>query len=224
MTHSCHTGCALQKAAHGELRGKHETRMGAALKGGARVLIGMGLALLLAACGSMPTPTYNLSAPSGFSAGGRGSGQLIVATPSALAVLNTDKIMVEPGGGQVAYLGDAQWADQLPALLQARIIQAFENGSNLRRVARPNDGVNGDYQLLSDIRTFGMRVTPEGREAVVEISAKVVNNRSGNIMAAKVFKASVPVSDGSGPAVTQALDQASDEVLISLVRWAARYF
>lgn len=210
MTHSCRTDRAMQG--------------GACARRGLRFVVGIAFALMLAACGSTPTPTFNLSAPSGFSAGGRGSGQLVVSTPSALAVLNTEKIMVEPGGGQVAYLGDAQWADHLPALLQARIIQAFENGSNLRRVARPGDGVAADYQLLTDIRTFSMRHTAEGPAGVVEISAKVVNNRSGAILAAKVFHASVPAANSSGPAVTQALDQASDEVLKAMVRWAARYF
>ena len=104
----------------------------------------VGAALSLAACGSTPTPTYNLSAPGGFTAGGSGNGQLVVVAPTALAVLNTDKIMVEPGAGQVAYLADAQWSDNLPALLHARTIQAFENASKLRRVARPGDGVNAD--------------------------------------------------------------------------------
>lgn len=105
MTHSCRTKRASQKVAY-KTQGPNRNACGRALAGGGvRLVAGLGLALLLAACGSMPTPTYNLSAPSGFSAGGRGSGQLIVATPSALAVLNTDKIMVEPGGGQVAYLG-----------------------------------------------------------------------------------------------------------------------
>ncbi|MGQ3674105.1 ABC-type transport auxiliary lipoprotein family protein [Xanthobacter sp. TB0139] len=189
-----------------------------------RMAVGAGLVLSVAACGSMPVPTYNLSAPGDFSAGGRGRGQLVVAMPSALAVLNTDKIVVEPGGGQVAYLGNAQWVDQLPPLLQARIIQSFENGSNLRRVARPGDGVTADYQLLTDIRAFGLHMTEEGPRAVVEVSAKVVNNRSGAITAAKVFKASVPAASTSGEAVTQALDTASDEVLVSLVSWAARYF
>lgn len=210
MTHSCRTDRTMQG--------------GAWARQSVRLVVGLAFALMLAACGSTPVPTYNLSAPSGFSAGGRGSGQLIVTTPSALAVLNTEKIMVEAGGGQVAYLGDAQWADQLPPLLQARIIQAFENGSNLRRVARPGDGVTGDYQLLTDIRTFGMRSTAEGPVGVVEMSAKVVNNRSGAILAAKVFQASVPAANSSGLAVTQALDQASDEVLKAMVRWAARYF
>ena len=120
------------------------------------LLFGAALTLALAGCGSTPTPTYNLSAPSGFTAGGSGNAQMVVVAPNALAVLNTDKVMVEPGPGQVAYLSDAQWSDTLPALLQARTIQAFENASKLRRVARPGDGVNADYQLVIDIRRMSM--------------------------------------------------------------------
>lgn len=184
----------------------------------------LGLALLLAACGSTPTPTYNLSAPHGFSAGGSGNGQLVVAAPYALAALNTDKIFVEPAAGQIAYLGDAQWGDNLPSLLQSRIIQAFENGSKLKRVARPGEGVVAEYQLVTDIRVFGLRITPEGPMAVVEVSAKLIGNQSGRILAAQVFKASAPAASSSGPDVTAALDKASDQVLVAMVRWAASRF
>lgn len=188
----------------------------------AALLLLFGVAL--AGCGSTPVPTYNLTAPHGFSAGGSGSGQLIVTAPTALAILNTDKIVVEPGQGQVAYLADAQWSDNLPALLQARIIQAFENGSKLRRVARPGDGVAADYQLVSDIRAFGIRITPEGPVAVVELSAKLIGSQSGRILAAQVFKAVVPAGATSGVAATQALDTASDQVLVALTRWASARF
>lgn len=187
-------------------------------------LCAFALALALAACSAAPTPTYNLSAPSAFSAGGGGNGQLVVLAPTALAVLDTDKIVVEPGGGQVTYLADAQWSDRLPALLQARMIQAFENGSKLRRVARPGDGVNADYQLVTDIRAFGLKITPEGPVAVVELSAKLIGNRSGRILAAEVFRAGVPATGTTGEAATTALDRASDEVLIALVRWASKRF
>ena len=190
----------------------------------ARLALAGLLALGLAACGATPMPTYNLTAPGNFQASGGGSGQLVVVVPTALAVLDTDKIVVEPGGGQVAYLGDAQWSDRLPALLQARTIQAFENGSKLRRVARPGDGVNADYQLVTDIRAFGLRITPEGPVAVVELSAKLIGNQSGRILAAEVFKARVPSAGTSGEAATQALDQATDQVLVALVRWASRRF
>lgn len=184
----------------------------------------IGAALSLAACGSTPTPTYNLTAPGGFTAGGSGNGQLVVVAPTALAVLNTDKIMVEPGAGQVAYLADAQWSDNLPALLHARTIQAFENASKLRRVARPGDGVNADYTLVTDIRTFALRITDQGPVAVVEISAKLIGTQSGRILAAQVFRAAVPAASSAGPAATAALDQAQEQVLMQMVRWASTRF
>jgi cholesterol transport system auxiliary component len=188
------------------------------------MVLALGGALALTACGSTPTPTYNLNAPSGFSAGGSGSGQLVVVAPTALAVLNTDKIMVEPGSGQVAYLADAQWSDNLPALLHARTIQAFENASKLRRVARPGDGVTADYTLVTDIRTFALRITDQGPVAVVEISAKLIGTQSGRILAAQVFRAAVPAASTAGPAATAALDQAQEQVLVQMVRWASAKF
>lgn len=193
--------------------------------GRASVVLALGLGLTLAACTTPPTPTYDLTAPSNFSAGGRGSGQMVVTAPTALAVLDTEKIMVKPGGGQVTYLADAQWSDRLPALLQARLIQAFENGSKLRRVARPGDGVTADYQLNTDIRAFGIRVTEgAGADAVVELSAKLIGNRDGRILAARVFSAAVPIPQVNGPTATQGLDQATDQVLVEVVRWASGRF
>ena len=190
----------------------------------ARLALGLAVALPVAACGSRPVPTYNLTAPSGFSARAGGSGQLVVPAPTALAVLNTDKIVVLPGDGQVAYLGDAQWSDSLPALVQARTIQAFENASLLRRVARPGDAVVADYQLNIDIRTFALRITPEGPQAVVELAAKLINSRSGRIMAGQIFKSPVPAASADGSVAAAALDQASDQVLVEMVRWASGRF
>ncbi|MGU3493647.1 ABC-type transport auxiliary lipoprotein family protein [Xanthobacteraceae bacterium A53D] len=187
----------------------------------ARMLLAAALALSLAACSSGPVPTFDLSAPSGFAARGNAGGQLIVVSPTALAVLDSEKIVVEPAPGQITYLTDAQWSDRLSALVQTRTIQAFENGNKLRRVARPGDGVTGDTQLNMDIRSFGVKVLPEGTYAVVEVSAKLVGTQSGRIIAARIFSARVPVSSVTGPVATAALDQASNQVLIDLVRWAS---
>jgi len=182
------------------------------------------LASGLAACSSNPVPTFDLSAPNHFTAGGGGAGIMVVVVPTALSALDTEKILVEPAPGQITYLSDAQWADRLPALLQARTIQAFENGSKLRRVARPSDGVTGDYQLNMDIRTFGVQVRPNGPQAVVEISAKVIVLATGRIAAAQVFVAEVPLSGTGGAAVASGLDQASNDVLLKIVRWASARF
>ena len=195
----------------------------------AGVVVAMAAALMLGGCASVlgggdkAIPTFDLTAPTGFNAPRSGSGQLVVSTPTALAVLDTEKIVVEPGPGQITYLDKAQWSDRLPALFQARLIEAFENSSRARAVARPGDRIVADYLLLTDIRAFSIQTFQGGPEAVVEISAKIVRDNAGRIDAAKVFSARVPAAGTGGAEATTALDAASDKVFVEMVNWAARF-
>ncbi|MDF2619395.1 MAG: hypothetical protein K0S00_2054 [Xanthobacteraceae bacterium] len=190
----------------------------------------LGVALTLGGCGAIlaggdkAVPTFDLTAPTDFSAPRRGAGLLVVGPPTALAVLDTNRIVVEPVPGQITYLSGAQWSDRLPALFQARLIEAFENGNRARSVGRAGDGLTADYTLLTDLRSFGLQTSDGGPMAVVEVSAKIVGATSGRIAAAQVFKASAPAASTGGPEATQALDAASDQVFIEIVRWASSRF
>jgi cholesterol transport system auxiliary component len=179
------------------------------------------LGALLAGCGSSAIPTYDLTAPQQFPRAGGGRGQLVVAEPAALAVLDTDRIVVRPGGGQVAQLGGAQWSDRLPKLLQARVVQAFENANRQRAVGKPGDRISADYQLVIDIRAFNLSAatSPTGE---VELSAKIIADRAGRIVAARVFRASVPAGASEGPEAVRAIDEAFGRVATELVIWAGR--
>ncbi|MFK8250812.1 ABC-type transport auxiliary lipoprotein family protein [Ancylobacter terrae] len=189
---------------------------------GSAVTLG-GCAALLGG-GDKAVPTFDLTAPSGFTAPRTGTGQIVIGNPTALAVLDTEKIVIEPAPGQITYLGGAQWADRLPALFQARLIQSFENGSRSRSVARPGEQVVADYVLLTDIRQFGIQTSGGGAEAVVSVSAKVVADRAGRIVAAQVFTARAPAANTKGPEVARALDEASDQVFVEIVKWASARF
>jgi cholesterol transport system auxiliary component len=181
------------------------------------------LALALAGCAtSTPVPTFDLTAPRNFPPHRGGTrGQLIVPEPTALAILDTERIVVRPGGDQVAQLSGAQWADRLPKLLQSRIVQAFENANRLRAVGRPGERIVADYQLVVDVRQFNLTVG-SGAHAEVELSAKIVADRSGRIVAAEVFRASVPAQASEGDAAVHAIDVAFDRVATDMVLWAAR--
>lgn len=206
-------------------------RFGRTARVAAVIALQLSLASALGGCAALlggnakPVPTFDLTAPSDFTAPRTGSGQLLVGAPTALAVLDTEKILVEPAPGQVTYLSDAQWGDRLPALFQARLIESFENGNRARSVARPGSGVTADYALLTDLRAFGIQAY-QGSEivAIVEVSAKIVNDRTGRIAAAQVFTARVPAEGITGAQATRALDQASDKVFVDLVKWASARF
>lgn len=184
------------------------------------------LALSLSACaglglGSKPPPAYDLTAPHPARVARAARGQLVIPEPTAIAVLDSERIVVRPAPDEIATLADAQWMDRLPKLLQARLVTTFENARRLRAVGRPGDRITADYELVTDVRAFQLSVS-SGAEAQVEIAAKIVAARSGRIVAARVFRAVVPSDSTQAPGAVRAIDEAFGEVAVHLVRWVTR--
>jgi cholesterol transport system auxiliary component len=183
-----------------------------------RLLALAALAALASACSSGPLPTtFDLTAPRQKVRGGSVEGQVAVAEPVAIQVFEAERILVKDAANAVSFLGGGQWADRLPRLIQARIVQTFENASRLKAVSRTGDRITADYLLSTEIRAFQIDAAVGG--AVVEISAKVVDDRSGRIANARVFTARVPVAAVDPANAAQALDRALSIVLLDIVRW-----
>jgi len=174
--------------------------------------------LLLAGCSGPTATTFDLSAPNGFGRVGGSRAAMVVAEPTTVQALDSDRVIVKDSSGALSFVGGAQWADRVPALVQARLIQTFENGSRIGSVSRPGQRIVPDVQLNTDIRSFN--IDAASGMAVVEITAKIVGDRSGQIQRARLFSARVPASAADGQAATQALDRALSQVLIDIVRWA----
>lgn len=176
------------------------------------------VAALASACASTQTlTTFDLTAPRERISGGQIEGQVVVSVPAAIALYQTDRIIVKDAAGSVSLLPGGQWADQLPNLLQARIVEAFENASKIRAVTRPGEGVQADYALSSAIRVF--QINAATGEAVVELSVKLVSATGGRVVAARIFAARVPVAQVAAAEAARGLDQALGNVLREMVRW-----
>jgi cholesterol transport system auxiliary component len=190
-------------------------RTGAVRRLGLAGLVG----LLAGACSSGPAPTtYDLSAPSARVRGVVGV-QVSVAPPAAVAALAGQQIIVKDAAGTITFLGNGQWADELPDLVQARLIHTFENASILKAVTRPSSGAVTDAQLVTEIRSF--EVETPGNEAVVQISAKLVSERNGRILAGRIFTRRVPVAAVDAPSAASGLDSALSGVMLDIVRWVS---
>lgn len=189
--------------------------------GAARVAVAMsGIALLLASCGggAAKNDTFGLTRVaevSGPSARGR---QLLVPEPSALKALDSEQIVIRPAPSEIQYLSRSQWNDHLPKIVQAKLVQAFENTGSVGGVGKPGEGLAIDFQVVSDIRAFEVR-TDGPDTAIVEISVKLVNDRNGTVRAQKVFRGSAPVGGGDNTAFVQALDAAFAGVAAEIVTW-----
>ncbi len=150
------------------------------------------------------------------------AGQLIVAEPSSLGVLDTDKVLVRSEVADKPPFANAQWPDLLPKLVQSRLIQGFENAGYLRALGRAPDGVTADYTLLTDLRTFEIVMEPSPT-ARVEVAGKLMA-ADGKMIEAKIFKANVavelPPSGIDAKSGVTALRAAFAEAGTQLVIWA----
>lgn len=184
-----------------------------------RLVPAVFVALAAAACGSGPAPTtYDLSAPrAGVRFGGAVRGQIVVSEPTAIQTLEAERIIAKDQAGAVSFIGGGQWADRLPRLIQAKLIQTFENSSNLKAVSRPGERVSPDSLRNTEIRAF--QVSSTTGEAVVELSGRLVHDRTGRIVSGRVFSAREPVAKVDAASAAQALDAALSRVLLDMVRW-----
>lgn len=172
---------------------------------------------LLAACAAAPSPTYDLGAiKGGLSARQGGRRTLVVYEPTALAPVNSNRIVVRMGSDQIAYLSDAKWSDQLPALVQTRLIASFQDARIFRAVVGPD--MLADYALRTNIRRF--EFDPARGAAIVEIAVQLAGP-SGRIVAEKVFSGSEPAPSDDGATVTGALNTALAIVIRQVALWTA---
>ncbi len=168
-----------------------------------------------------PKPIYDLTVAKSEPAPGKmPTGSIVVTDPTATVVLQTQRILARSNDGQITQLGDAQWSDTLPKLIQEKIIQSFENAGFLASVLPPVDQVTANYRLLVDLRTFAIVSNPEPA-ADIEFSVKIVAE-DGHVVGAKIFHASVPTKDMETPSLVAAFNQAFGRAAGELVAWTTK--
>ncbi len=115
-----------------------------------------GLGKMLGAGGTKEQPqTYDLAAATKFPPMGKTvKVQMAVPDPHAILVFDTQKILTRSAQGTYSDVGDGRWADNLPKLMQAKIVESFENGHQLNAVSRPFDSLDAAYKLETTIRNF----------------------------------------------------------------------
>jgi phospholipid/cholesterol/gamma-HCH transport system substrate-binding protein len=166
------------------------------------------------------TPNYELTVPAVAAVEKTLSAQIVVADPTALGSLDTERIQSKSAAGVISVLTDAQWSDLLPKVIQLKIIRALENAKMFSGVSRPLEVLQSDYQLLVDIRRFELEVR-DATTAEVELAAKILDDK-GRILATMPFRASVPVEVATGTASATALDQAFGKAAGELIGWVGR--
>jgi cholesterol transport system auxiliary component len=181
-------------------------------------------ALVLGGCaggGDSNFQTFELLAPQEFTDARRARGSIAIALPTTIRVIDSERVIIQPNPGEVNYLSGARWSDRVPRLVQTRIMQAFENSGRVRAVAREGDSLRTDFKLDTEIREFGVFVSPQ-KQALVELSVKLVNTQTNRVVAAEVFSARADTDAVDGASATAAINSAFGKAMIELVRWTTQ--
>ena len=180
----------------------------------------LGATALLTGCASStPLDTFSLSTTQVQVAQKRKNVQILVPTPAALKALDSENIVIHDAPGSITYLKGAQWGDRLTNLVQARLVQAFENSNAVGGVGRPGDGLAINYQVQADLRDFGINASSSPQTARIELAVRVLNDKTGEVRATRVFTSTAPVSGAGNKAYIRALDAGFNDATRQIVAW-----
>lgn len=161
---------------------------------------------------------YVLSAPATPPVSAGTSAQLLVPEPRALEAYATNRIPVAPSPITLAYYEDVALQDTAPRVLQEILLQTFQNTGNVRAVGVPGQSLLINYQVVTEIRAFQAE-TFGGDRARVSVSAKILDDSNGRVVADRVFSAVVEMP-GDGPDdAALALNAALQSLATDVVAW-----
>ena len=143
---------------------------------------------------------------------------LVVPEPTTLMGFNTDKILLQPSEGESVPVANARWGDNVPILVQSKVVQSFENAGLAKSVSRARDGTSGDYQLILDIRTFQISKASEPATAEIDFIAKLID-KDGKIVNASTFQGNAPVEGDGAQAYVNAIDKVFAKLAGELIGW-----
>jgi phospholipid/cholesterol/gamma-HCH transport system substrate-binding protein len=164
--------------------------------------------------------TYDLRAPQNLGPASKTvKGQLAIPEPTAVAMLETQRMLFSPTKDYSGF-ADFLWADSIPKLLQARLIESFENYDIAHAPLRVADIGQTDFQLLIDVRRFRIAVDSEPR-AEIGLSARIVD-KEGKVLASRLFEESEKFGKVEPPAAVAAFNDAFGRIAKDMIAWTVQ--
>jgi phospholipid/cholesterol/gamma-HCH transport system substrate-binding protein len=164
--------------------------------------------------------TYDLRAPSNAGAASKTiTGQLAIPELTAVAMLQTQRMLLSPTRDYPDF-ADFVWADSIPKLLQARLIESFENYDIAHAPLRMPDVGQADFQLMVDVRRFRLAVDSESA-AEIELSGRIVD-KNGKVIASRLFEENQKLDKLEPSAAVAAFDDAFGRLAGDMITWTVQ--
>jgi cholesterol transport system auxiliary component len=155
-----------------------------------------------------PPVIYRVEAPS-LPAGAPLAADLMVVVAEVAPGLDAPGIAGRWPGGRMDYLAGTRWADALPRLVQAALVESLQDSGRLRSVQSDLGRFRATHTLVVEVRRFEADYTAGGPPvAQVALAVTVGSASDRRVLASFTASASEAVAENRQTAVVAALDAA----------------
>ena len=181
-----------------------------------------GLERMTGVTGPPPKITYDLRALQDPGPVGKPiTVQWAIPEPTAVAMLETQRFLFSPAQEYPGF-AEAMWADALPKLIQARLIESFENYDIAHAPLRMADVGQTEFQLLIDVRRFRVAVE-SGPVAEIGLSARIVG-KNGKVVASRLFEEREKFANVAPAEAVAAFSEAFGRIAKNMIGWTVQAY
>jgi cholesterol transport system auxiliary component len=188
----------------------------------------LAAALALAACsnlfGGPPINLYHLTPERSFAASlPYRDVRLVVDVPSASPGLDTARIALVRPPVSFDYFAQSAWTDRAPLMVQAALLESFENSGRLTALGPDSLAAEPDFVLRSELRHFeAIYESPNPAAppvARVALRVRLLSAANPRIVAEAAFARGETAAANDVPQIVAALNRALGGVIDEVVAW-----
>lgn len=161
--------------------------------------------------------------------------QLLIEIPHSPAGINTQRIVLRDSPIELKYFDRSNWTDLAPKMVQALMVESFENSGKILAVGRESVGLRADYVLKTELREFqaeyvsemsqlgtGVDIDAAPPQIRVRMNVKLVKLPQRSIVASHTFESIKTAHMNSMESIMGAFDEALGKTLKGVVVWSLR--
>ena len=146
--------------------------------------------------------------------------QLSLVTPTAARLVDGTRIAVRPVPGEIQVYKGVSWSQPPTEMLEATLLAGFEDSGKIAAVARSGTGIGARYRLVMDLRRFEAEYAGATvPSALIELNAKLLDVTEQRVVASRTFNQSRVATGTDVLQVTQAFEQALEQVGREIIGW-----
>jgi cholesterol transport system auxiliary component len=147
---------------------------------------------------------------------------LSILHPDIASGLDNDRIALMQPDGTMDYYAKATYQGRLSMIVQQALLDGFEGSGRITKVAREEDALHSDYNLVVEVKDFEAKYSQQDGipAGVVTLSVKLTTAHGRDIVQGFSTTQSVNATANSAAAAAQALQQALSAAVTQVVGWA----